>query len=153
LPATRASGPAVDPLPCSGCGKLIDPLRAGQVAIFDLRFHYFCNARCRLAFVGEAAPQLPQAEADEGAAHRRLAAIEPGAPEAPAPHGVDEPAPRIAELDAPILDAYPPVALDSHLPEPPATGDDRALLEPIGKTILDAGGGAGAPLGDDAQLH
>ncbi|WP_199694168.1 hypothetical protein, partial [Sorangium cellulosum] len=54
--ASRAAGPAVAPLPCSGCSKLIDPLRAGHVAIFDQRFHYFCNARCRHAFLGEVTP-------------------------------------------------------------------------------------------------
>ena len=182
MAATRASGPAVDPLPCSGCGKLIDPLRAGQVAIFDLRFHYFCNARCRLAFVGEPAP--PQL-----ASHASHASHEPATyagddssprPAPPRPYHGDEPwtrerilpgddrdrdrdrpsifresetAARLGELDAPIVDAHPPVSLDHHLPEPPAIDDDRALLEPIAKTILDAGGGAAPHFGDDHQRH
>ena len=56
----RAAGPVVDPVPCSACGKLIDPLRAGHVAIFDQKVHYFCNRGvCRAAFLGE--PPLPAA--------------------------------------------------------------------------------------------
>jgi len=62
----RAAGPVVDPVPCSGCSKLIDPLRAGHVAIFDLRFHFFCGRACRAAFLGEAplplGPAVPPRE-------------------------------------------------------------------------------------------
>ena len=36
---------------CPGCGKAIDPLRAGQVAILDGSFRYFCGAECKVAFV------------------------------------------------------------------------------------------------------
>ncbi|WP_438007246.1 HAD-IC family P-type ATPase [Sorangium sp. So ce321] len=146
--ASRAAGPAVAPLPCSGCTKLIDPLRAGHVAIFDQRFHYFCNARCRHAFLGEAPPApgdvRPAGLAGSGAAARGFS---PGAPPAagshaaapraePARAGADEGAPRLADLDAPIVDAFPPVPLDERLPELPVLDDDRALLEPIGNTIL-----------------
>ncbi|WP_437655053.1 HAD-IC family P-type ATPase [Sorangium sp. So ce1182] len=146
--ASRAAGPAVAPLPCSGCSKLIDPLRAGHVAIFDQRFHYFCNARCRHAFLGEAPPApgdvRPAGLAGSGAAARGFS---PGAPPAagshaaaprpePARAGADEGAARLADLDAPIVDAFPPVPLDERLPELPVLDDDRALLEPIGNTIL-----------------
>jgi Cu+-exporting ATPase len=94
-------------VPCSGCGTLIDPLRAGRVAIFDLRFHFFCNAACRAAFLGEAAP--PAAE----------------------------PAARPVQplLDAPILPAVGPDP-DPELPEPPPRADDASLVEPIAQTIL-----------------
>ncbi|XXT19938.1 HAD-IC family P-type ATPase [Sorangium sp. So ce429] len=146
--ASRAAGPAVAPLPCSGCSKLIDPLRAGHVAIFDQRFHYFCDARCRHAFLGEAPPApgdvRPAGLAGSGAPVRGFS---PGAPPAagshaaapraePARAGADEGAPRVAHLDAPIVDAFPPVPLDERLPELPVLDDDRALLEPIGNTIL-----------------
>ena len=40
-------GPVVSPLPCPGCGRLVDPLRAGHVAIFHDRFLYFCEWGCR----------------------------------------------------------------------------------------------------------
>ncbi|MCC6558697.1 MAG: HAD-IC family P-type ATPase [Polyangiaceae bacterium] len=156
--APRSSGPAVDPLPCSGCGKLIDPLRAGQVAIFDLRFHYFCNARCRFAFLGEhPPPELPPARPGRADAGHLADAARAGADADRVRSGAarhDEPAARAADLDAPILDAYPPVSLDGHLPEPPGAFDDRSLLEPIAKTILDdAGGAALAPAHDEPQRH
>jgi Cu+-exporting ATPase len=32
---------------CSGCGRAIDPLRAGHVAILQGRFHYFCGSSCK----------------------------------------------------------------------------------------------------------
>ena len=32
---------------CSGCGRAIDPLRAGHVAILAGRFHYFCGSACK----------------------------------------------------------------------------------------------------------
>ncbi|MBW2527240.1 MAG: hypothetical protein JRI23_23870, partial [Deltaproteobacteria bacterium] len=41
-------------MPCSACGAIIDPLRAGHVAIFNSRFHYFCSYRgCRARYLGE----------------------------------------------------------------------------------------------------
>ncbi|WP_437335205.1 HAD-IC family P-type ATPase [Sorangium sp. So ce394] len=152
--ASRAAGPAVAPLPCSGCSKLIDPLRAGHVAIFDQRFHYFCNARCRHVFLGEASPAPGDARPAGPAAHgapslgapaRGISPVAPpvaagphaSAPRAePARAGADDGAARLAELDAPIVDAYPPVSLDERLPDLPVLDDDRALLEPIGNTIL-----------------
>lgn len=38
-------------LVCPACGKSIDPLRAGQVAILDGVFRYFCKAECKSTFV------------------------------------------------------------------------------------------------------
>ncbi|WP_437485119.1 HAD-IC family P-type ATPase [Sorangium sp. So ce1014] len=152
--ASRAAGPTVAPLPCSGCSKLIDPLRAGHVAIFDQRFHYFCDARCRHTFLGEASPApgdvRPPGLAAHGAAFLGAAArgTSPGTPPGaagpyasapraePARAGSDEGASRVADLDAPIVDAFPPVSLDERLPDLPLLDDDRALLEPIGNTIL-----------------
>ena len=121
----RAAGPVVDPVPCSGCGKLIDPLRAGHVAIFDLRFHFFCDLGCRVVFLGETpgsalavTPSPSAARAREEQARQRAR----------------------AELDAPILAAEGP-APDPRLPEPPPRDDDPALLEPISQTILHEGPG------------
>lgn len=114
----RASGPVVDPVPCSGCGKLIDPLRAGHVAIFDLRFHFFCDFRaCRASFLGEAAPP-------EDALARVV------------DRGRDEPRSRRSELKDPILPAFAPELRDEAMPEPPSPDDPRALVEPIAQTIL-----------------
>ena len=108
----RAAGPVVDPVPCSGCGKLIDPLRAGQVGIFDLRFHFFCGRSCRAAFLGEG-PIPPDSETGNRG----------------------EPVSRRLDLEAPILPAEGP-GPDPELPEPPPRDDDPSLVEPIAQTIL-----------------
>jgi Cu+-exporting ATPase len=111
----RAKGPAPDPVACAGCGKLIDPLRAGHVAIFDLRFHFFCNRHaCRASFLGEevrprAAPSRPTRE---------------------------EITDRHAARSAAILPAFAPEHLDDALPEPPSPDDPRSMVEPIAQTIL-----------------
>ncbi|HLM76162.1 MAG TPA: hypothetical protein VK459_25825, partial [Polyangiaceae bacterium] len=118
----RAAGPFVPPVPCSGCGKLIDPLRAGHMAIFDQRFHYFCNrTTCRAAFLGEPPELTPETRRAAEAAIREENAL------------------RRATLDAPIIDAFPPVTALDDLPEVPATDDDRSLVEPFSQTILSEG--------------
>ncbi len=47
MDATRSSSASL----CPGCGKAIDPLRAGQVAILDGGFRYFCGAECKSSYV------------------------------------------------------------------------------------------------------
>lgn len=123
----RAAGPVVDPVPCSACGKLIDPLRAGHVAIFDQKLHYFCNREiCRAAFLGE-----PVAEP-------------------PPPEEVIEPALPLDEATAPILDAYEPLSPDEGLPEPPPALDGEGPIEPLSRMILhDAPGRIELPEGRD----
>ncbi|MFT3766544.1 MAG: HAD-IC family P-type ATPase [Minicystis sp.] len=111
------AGPVVDPVPCSGCGKLIDPLRAGHVAIFDLRFHFFCDRGCRAAFLGEASVPPPPVSPSADTRAR------------------EEQERRRAEVEAPILPAYTPEP-DPELPEPPPREDDPALVEPFSRTIL-----------------
>lgn len=112
----------VDPLPCSGCGKLIDPLRAGHVAIFDLRFHFFCDRACRAAFLGDdPVPPMPPLLAEQRAREEARAR--------------EEQERRRAEVEAPILPAYGPEP-DPELPEPPPRDDDPALVEPFSRTIL-----------------
>ena len=107
----------VDPVPCSGCGKLIDPLRAGHVAIFDLRFHFFCDRGCRAAFLGDTdIPPTPALLAADTRAR-------------------EEQERRRAEVEAPILPAFGPEP-DPELAEPPPRDDDPSLLEPFSQTIL-----------------
>ena len=47
LLSARPRGPRVAPVDCPACGKKVDPLRAGHVAIFAERFHFFCDHDCR----------------------------------------------------------------------------------------------------------
>ncbi len=42
--------PTSSTVACLGCGKPVDRLRAGHVAIIDGKFVYFCNVACKLAF-------------------------------------------------------------------------------------------------------
>lgn len=44
-------GPRVAPVDCPCCGKKVDPLRAGHVAIFSEKFHYFCDRQCRETYL------------------------------------------------------------------------------------------------------
>src|SRR5438094_9077484 len=46
-PAARAMSISSSSLACPGCGKGIDALRAGHVAIYDGQFLYYCDARCK----------------------------------------------------------------------------------------------------------
>ncbi len=63
-PPSSASGK----VECPGCGKAIDPLRAGQVAILEGSFRYFCGPECKMAFVDVASkrPSLEALTADPG---------------------------------------------------------------------------------------
>lgn len=63
-PPSSASGE----VRCPGCGKAIDPLRAGQVAILEGSFRYFCGPECKVAFVDVASkrPSLEALTADPG---------------------------------------------------------------------------------------
>src|SRR5438045_3498031 len=36
---------------CPACGKAVDPLRAGHVAIMGGGFRYFCDAKCKSDYV------------------------------------------------------------------------------------------------------
>lgn len=45
------SAPPSSALLCPGCGKAIDPLRAGHVAILDGGFRYFCGPMCKSLFL------------------------------------------------------------------------------------------------------
>ncbi|MBI4706056.1 MAG: HAD family hydrolase [Deltaproteobacteria bacterium] len=56
--SARPTGPSGGRVPCSGCGATLDPLRAGHVAIFHSRFHYFCSFEgCRRRYVDRLAAE------------------------------------------------------------------------------------------------
>lgn len=83
----------MEPVTCAGCGKHIDPLRAGHVAIFSERFRYFCGWDCREQFVqqstfaaalGTTAQPEPPVQASAPADIAPLAPLEGDEGEAPA---------------------------------------------------------------------
>lgn len=124
---------------CPGCGKGVDPLRAGHVAILEGRFVYFCNAECKQARL-RGAPSTLAPEEVETAAPPPVAMIEavvssgvkaktngngagahstptfpPVTTRTPAPPPVVEPAPASAPAaaPAPTLASAPARADDS----------------------------------------
>ncbi|MBK8253984.1 MAG: HAD-IC family P-type ATPase [Polyangiaceae bacterium] len=112
----RAAGPVVDPVPCSACGKLIDPLRAGHVAIFDQKLHYFCNRDvCRASFLGEPIAEPPPPELEREDAFDAL------------------------ESAAPIEDAFQPRSPDEGLANAPPALDGEGPIEPLSRMILHDG--------------
>src|SRR5579862_9755407 len=60
MDTARASRPSIPPPSssgmCPGCGKPVDTLRAGHVAILSGRFHYFCDLACKQSFASTRAP-------------------------------------------------------------------------------------------------
>lgn len=112
----RAAGPVVDPLPCSGCGTLLDPLRAGHVAIFDARVHYFCNfTLCRGAFLEPFGGELAgDVEATVSLAPERSTSMPPD-----------------PDTTAGVANAYLPSSPEADLPDPMRLDDSRALVEQI----------------------
>ncbi len=129
----NAPGPSTEPLPCSGCGKFIDPLRAGHVAIFDQRFHFFCDRlQCRAAFLAQHGAEPESKESAAAFRAQVLAAAANGGRVSPAPR-------RRPDDDAPIARAFEPIGEPAR-PETPILDDDPALVEPIAQTILNDDG-------------
>jgi len=96
---------------------MLDPLRAGHVAIFDQQFHYFCGAgECRAAFLQGHEPSGPEPLDD----------LRPA---------LSQPRPD-PELLTPIGTAPPAIVHTDALPDLPDLGDDRAMVEPFARTIL-----------------
>lgn len=50
-PLESGAGGAGSASLCPGCGKAVDPLRAGHVAILEGGFRYFCGAECKSQFI------------------------------------------------------------------------------------------------------
>lgn len=134
---------------CPACGKAVDPLRAGQVAILGGTFSYFCDLQCKLlhlrgpSFDQETAapplvayreprptlPTLPEQEAPEGAAvESRIELTRPAEEpreEAPA---ADIEAPPAASL--PATEATAEEEIPRTLPEVAITKPSPALPRP-----------------------
>ena len=111
----RPGGPKLAPVDCPSCGRKVDPLRAGHVALFGERFRYFCDWECRQQFLVEH-PRVGHQHDEEprGGADAEQAALPPlrGRREVPSateddgeagPEGLGEP-----ELDGGTWEAASP---------------------------------------------
>jgi cation transport ATPase len=129
----RVRAPASSATPCPTCGKGVDSLRAGQVAILDGRFRYFCDASCKASYVEvaskRAALDAVTAEPPAVSASRSAAApiVASGVRDSPAPDAPEEPSFPAAESVA-----VSGVRAPSDEPDPLATakGDELADEEP-----------------------
>ncbi|MCL2777187.1 MAG: HAD family hydrolase [Polyangiaceae bacterium] len=122
---------------CAGCGKPIDPLRAGHVAIVDGTFRYFCNAACKVLYV-EASP--------------RRAAFDAMTAEPPPVAPVSQPIAPIAmaATGRATLPGIAPEATPSH--DASDDGDDEVVTPPWAQEPVDSVGEQhAAPLPRDAN--
>jgi cation transport ATPase/YHS domain-containing protein len=95
---------------CPSCGKPVDPLRAGHVAILDGAFRYFCDEACKRSFLAGTTGPLPS-EVETAEPPRVAPAPEPvlaiPPPSAPRPPPVPEP-PVAPIAPAPAVEEPPP---------------------------------------------
>jgi Cu+-exporting ATPase len=127
----ESSGPASGPL-CPTCGKGVDPLRAGSVAIIGGRFEYFCDADCKVArFRGPASTLSP--DEIETAAPPEVEIVG-FPPPSNGTNGRHEPLPRrsspeivkSAPLVMPVVEAPPPTVRSRDL-APPIVDEAEAV--------------------------
>lgn len=135
----RAAGPVVDPIPCSGCGTLLDPLRAGHVAILDQQFHYFCNLECREAYLlplGGVDTGTPTGRGSTADLRARVSDERKSSPSAAPKRRVQATKEKASggPKAGPVVNALGAVVPEDVLPDVP-TSDDRGLVEPIGPSI------------------
>lgn len=112
---------------CPACGKKTDPLRAGHVAIFDERFHYFCDRGCREDWLQGGRPSRSSYRPTSYSSYRPPPLI-PKAPPTitglPVEAALPEPAPEIAPPPPPSVDSSP-------RPSSPALSSEPApVVEP-----------------------
>ena len=92
---------------CPSCGNPVDALRAGQVAILDGKFRYFCNAQCKADFL-DSSVHRPSLEA--------MTAAPPPVTAAPPPVTA---LPSLAEFAPIVADPLPPKTSTPSLGEAP----------------------------------
>lgn len=84
---------------CPACGKPIDALRAGQVAILDGAFRYFCDASCKDAYVDALSkrPSLDAMTADPPPVASSDVRTPPGSDRASADASIDDASADVAD--------------------------------------------------------
>lgn len=91
---------------CPTCGKPVDALRAGRVALLGERFHYFCDATCSDQYLGAAPHRARLQEETQEPPRVAMKPAAPRAPAAPASVTVDE-TPAPAPVSGPIARPIP----------------------------------------------
>lgn len=139
----RSQGPVADPIPCSGCGRLLDPLRAGHVAIFDERFHYFCSrARCRGDFLAQWETTPTPTPKDRERPSRPSTPARTPSPSRPATESATPTeraksiGKRAVDVVRTVTNALAPVVPEDVLPELPPVEEERGFVEPIAHPVL-----------------
>ena len=152
---------------CPSCGKPVDALRAGHVAILDGAFRYFCDEACKRAFVlrssGPPPSQVETAEPPPVAARPPLPLVpEPAPAAAPAPPrrfsaatAVEPRSERAAPPPALLVHAGVPVPSTSRDSSPPGLPSPFRAYLPAVVSITGVFAGCLAPglglLGPSAQ--
>jgi cation transport ATPase len=123
-------GPAVPPAACPGCGRQVDPLRAGHVAILHERFVYFCGWGCREDYLAREPEGPPSPPSIAPLDARGLSEAEPVEPPAPrrAPHGATEAAEAGGGAEAPADDGEPDETAWEQEPVAPRSDTGTLLL-------------------------
>ncbi len=126
MDSRRPSLPPDSVAPCPACGKQVDVLRAGQVAIIAGRFLYFCDATCKADYVVSLSSAQLSAETQEPPKVASLSM--PTQPEvAPRPSSARlEAAPSVpSSRKVPAFPSVesPPSSSPSDAPPPPDSGD------------------------------
>jgi len=122
---------------CPACGKKLDPLRAGHVAIFDDRFHYFCDRGCREDWLEGGRPNRSSYRPPSFAS-----LVPPPIP--PPPPAIEVPSPQAPEVETPRPDVQTPVAHDDAVavdasPPPALPAVEAPIVEDAGKSLLAVG--------------
>lgn len=136
MDSRRPSLPPDSVAPCPACGKPVDVLRAGQVAIIAGRFLYFCDASCKADYVASLAGGQLSAETQEPPKVSLSVPTQPeAAPRSLSPSAEQESsAPSSRKVPAfPIADRSPSQP-PSDAPPPPDSGD-----LPAGPPSIDLG--------------
>jgi cation transport ATPase len=139
---------------CPTCGKGVDPLRAGEVAIFDGRFVYFCDRDHKARYLRQrsgpasdevvtaAPPQVEERRAEQARVEEETArarAVEDAPPSVPS-RREEEPDPRTA------AEAPEPAAAAAE-DEPPPSELTVPAPRSVGPASVEAPAPPGSPIG------
>lgn len=114
---------------CPACGKSIDALRAGRVALLGERFHYFCDSACSAQYLG-AAPHQARLQ-EETQEPPRVAAKPPRLREPPPPTELAPlaaPVSRSLPIPLPAESSQSLIARQSYAPEPKPRRPERRAV-------------------------